>query len=446
MSSQFIAVSQSENVNDLTKAIQLFDKENFNEAEPLFKKILGEKPDDFMVNYFYGACRTENNHFTNADLECLILANQEVSPININYYFGVQYHARSNWERALKFYTKYKSTDSPAEINKNKILEKIQQCYDKINPYEKFMVNESVEANLADTVSSDLISELDSARTDLVNQKLAIKNDTILVAASEDIFENEFVVKIPKDELINFKVNNEITYKDTSHFKTEKGIYFFLEGDSLQKVLDFSLINVDVLREEYSSVKTREEKNYIGEKILAYENEIYKLKSNASSCLIQAKLTEAEYWKNTEEDEIDKFITELALISVEDINDTVNMETTTVETNTLIDPIILLGGAENISTSIEQNDNELIYKIQIGAYSRGLPSYTKQLFDKLSFIRKIENYTDKKGVVVYTTGNLINYDDALIMKNQVRQEGIKDAYIVPYLNGKRITLEQAKEL
>ena len=264
LSSQFIAVSQSENVNDLTKAIQLFDKENFNEAEPLFKKILGEKPDDFMVNYFYGACRTENNHFTNADLECLILANQEVSPININYYFGVQYHARSNWERALKFYTKYKSTDSPAEINKNKILEKIQQCYDKINPYEKFMVNESVEANLADTVSSDLISELDSARTDLVNQKLAIKNDTILVAASEDIFENEFVVKIPKDELINFKVNNEITYKDTSHFKTEKGIYFFLEGDSLQKVLDFSLINVDVLREEYSSVKTREEKNYIG--------------------------------------------------------------------------------------------------------------------------------------------------------------------------------------
>ena len=49
-------------------------------------------------------------------------------------------------------------------------------------------------------------------------------------------------------------------------------------------------------------------------------------------------------------------------------------------------------------------------------------------------------------MVVYTTGNLTNYEDAEKMKNQVRQEGIKDAYIVPYLKGKRITLEQAKEL
>ncbi|NOR76415.1 MAG: hypothetical protein GQ525_14810 [Draconibacterium sp.] len=440
LSSTFIAVSQSENVNDLTKAIQLFDKENFNDAQPIFKKILDEKPDDFMVNYFYGACRTENNHFTNADLDCLILANQEVSPININYYFGVQYHARSNWERALKFYTKYKSSDSPAEIDKNKILEKIQQCYDKINPYEEFMIDESIEDILADTISNGLISDLN-----LASQNSTIKNDTNIVTTSEDIFETEVEVDIPKGELINFKVNNEIIYKDTSHFKTEKGKDFFLEGNSLQKVLDLSLINVDVLREEYSSAKTREEKSYIGEKILAYENEIYKLKSNVFNSLIQAKSTEAEYWQSATEEELKIFNAELALISADDINDTINTKTTTV-TPILIDPSLLLVGTENTSPASEQNINDLIYKIQIGAYSRGLPNYTKKLFNKLSFIRKIENYTDEKGIVVYTTGNLTNYDDAVKMKNQVRQEGIKDAYIVPYLKGKRITLEQAKEL
>jgi hypothetical protein len=32
------------------------------------------------------------------------------------------------------------------------------------------------------------------------------------------------------------------------------------------------------------------------------------------------------------------------------------------------------------------------------------------------------------------------------MQNQIRQEGIKDPIIAVYLNGKRITLEQAKEL
>jgi len=32
------------------------------------------------------------------------------------------------------------------------------------------------------------------------------------------------------------------------------------------------------------------------------------------------------------------------------------------------------------------------------------------------------------------------------MRDQVRQEGIKDAQVVPYFQGKRITLEQAKEI
>jgi hypothetical protein len=70
----------------------------------------------------------------------------------------------------------------------------------------------------------------------------------------------------------------------------------------------------------------------------------------------------------------------------------------------------------------------------------------KPVFSKISVIRKVENYTDDKGVVVYTTGNLTNYDDAVLMQNQIRQEGIKDPIIAVYLNGKRITLEQAKEL
>ncbi len=70
----------------------------------------------------------------------------------------------------------------------------------------------------------------------------------------------------------------------------------------------------------------------------------------------------------------------------------------------------------------------------------------KSVFSKISVIRKVENYTDEKGVVVYTTGNLISYEDAVIMQKQVQQEGIKDAIIAAYLNGKRITLEQAKEI
>ncbi len=91
------------------------------------------------------------------------------------------------------------------------------------------------------------------------------------------------------------------------------------------------------------------------------------------------------------------------------------------------------------------NSSGITYKIQIGAYSRGIPNNMKSVFNKISLIRKVDNYTDEKGVVVYTTGNLTNYDDAVVMQNQVKQEGIKDPVIAAYLNGKRINLEQAKQ-
>ncbi len=90
--------------------------------------------------------------------------------------------------------------------------------------------------------------------------------------------------------------------------------------------------------------------------------------------------------------------------------------------------------------------DQLVYKIQIGAYSRGVPAYRQRLFDKLAMIRTIESYTDEDGVVVYTTGNLSSLEDARKMQSQVQQEGMKDAKIVPYYKGKRITLEQAKKI
>ncbi len=441
-----LAVSQTDATKELTKAIQLFDKGNFAAAESLFKKVLDEKPDNFMVNYFYGACRTENNHFTNLDLECLILANQEVSPVNINYYFGVQYHARSNWDRALKFYSKYKSTASLSENEKQKISEKIQQCYNKINLYKEFMVDENAEVILPVAIIDNQIPEIDSTKIEFEHQNSVITNETLLIVTAKETLAIEATFQVPKDESINFKVNSKITYLYTSHFKTEKGKEFFIKSDSLQKIIDLSLINVNKLRGKYSSATTQMEKNSIGEKILSYENETYQLKNNAAKFLIQAKIVENEYWKNATSEEIEKFIEKLVLISEENKTDTSSTEKGTFDTAAITDPNILLVGTENISQANEQNSTDLIYKIQIGAFSRGIPSYIKKLFDKLSLIRKIENYTDEKGVVVYTTGNLTNYEDAEKMKNQVRQEGIKDAYIVPYLKGKRITLEQAKEL
>ena len=61
---------------------------------------------------------------------------------------------------------------------------------------------------------------------------------------------------------IEFRVNNNITYLNTTHFKSEEAKALFEKAHSLQKELDFSLQQMDELRKEYRLAKTAEEKKY----------------------------------------------------------------------------------------------------------------------------------------------------------------------------------------
>ena len=249
----------------------------------------------------------------------------------------------------------------------------------------------------------------------------------------------------PAEELINFNINNEITYLFLSNFKTEEGKIYFKEGNQKQTELNEVIKETEFLREKYSTSKSRTEKDSIGQQILALENQTYELKGIVIQMFLQAKTAENGYWQNASPDETERFISELnAAVTELNNKNAIKSEPETANPELIISPV-LVEKEEVKSEKPAAKTSGIIYKIQIGAYSRGIPNNQKQAFNKISVIRKVENYTDANGVVVYTTGNLTNYEDAVQMQNQVRQEGIKDPIIAAYLNGKRITLEQAKE-
>ncbi len=438
-----LAVSQD---TGLASAIALFDKGKFAEAEPIFKTVLDEKPNDFMVNYFYGACRTENNHFTNADLECLITANEEVSPININYYFGVQYHARSNWERALKYYNRYKSAAQPDDISKRKVLEKIQQCYDKVNPYETYIVKENTIPVIPVVETDSLAALADTAGNALVADSLAADMEPVVDTTAQVASATTETPEKPKGKAISFIVNIEITYTNTNQFRTTDGKAFFEEWRMKKHVLDSMISETDALREKYAKAKTRFEKNSVGQQILENEKSFYKLKDDVAELQSKAQSTENNYWQNASPEEIATFLEEQKKEEQKAmLPDTTTVNTSETDSTESVNAVVLLSDSDEAAVKDESGNNNLVYKIQLGTY-RKLPNYVKKLYTKLSLFRKIDTYTDEKGVVVYTTGNLSSYDDALKMQNQVKQEGVEDAKIVPYFKGKRITLKEAKKL
>ena len=463
--------------NPLSLAIQLFDKEKYQEAEQLFKELLISRPDDFMVNYFYGACRTENGHYSDQDLAYLLKASKEVNPLNIDYYFAVQYHAKNQWEKASAYYKLYKTVSSENEQEKVGLALKMEQCANHVNPFvssdlvEKKEVSEVpvVVATGAAAVSSESVERIgenqmlvptavrDSVSTKTEETDDEIEDQEVLAEDSTELetavvpqnSENNLVESqetLPEEEQITFSVNNEITYLTLSNFRTVEGQMYYKEGSEKQSELEKVILRTEILRDKYKNSQSRAEKDSIGQQILDLESQTYELKKTVTQLFLQAKNVENGYWQNASPDETESFIKELNAISLENSNKNSGKTVEVSESPVLIVTPVFMDDEQIKTTTPKEKPSGIVYKIQLGAYSRGIPNTLKPVFSKISVLRKVENYTDENGVVVYTTGNLTKYDDAIEMQKQVKQEGIKDPKIAAYLNGKRITLEQAIEI
>ncbi len=153
-------------------------------------------------------------------------------------------------------------------------------------------------------------------------------------------------------------------------------------------------------------------------------SEILKLKKENDS-IINAEIERIRNITKSEDDEFEKV-------------DSIALRETNKTDSTIIKP--------DIKDSEERkHSNEIIYKIQIGAFKTELPPVSKALFKKLSVLRKIDNYTDEKGVTFYTIGEVDNFKDAVKLQDQIRKESVKDAFIIIFKDGKKLSFSEAKQ-
>jgi len=437
--------------NSLLQAIKLFDQNKFKEAETILSELIKEHPEDLMINYYYGACRTENQEYGQNEILYLLKGSTGESPLKTDYYLAVQYHAQNRWDDALLYYKTYENTCSPDEAKELDLAEKIRLCSEKVNPF----VNDTTEtsdiapaaivrpARENESVSANAVypeAEQTSEMTPVIAE-----DDSSGIAIEESVPEvvSEEVPETEETEPINFFVNNDLTYVDISNFRTEEGLEAYQKWESSRQSLDSLNTTLNSFRSDYARAQKAEKRNELGQKIIAAEGELLPLQRKTNDLLNEVRRAENDYWNEASTDEYDDFVEHLHKMHTSIQNQAA--EVPPIDTNFIVSEVF-----DDIvpATPVtkEETGDELVYKIQIGAYSRGLPPYVKKQFDKLGYIRKIENYTDDRGVVVYTTGNLTKLEDAVKMQNQVRQEGIEDAFVVPYFNGKRITLGEAKKI
>lgn len=89
-------------------------------------------------------------------------------------------------------------------------------------------------------------------------------------------------------------------------------------------------------------------------------------------------------------------------------------------------------------TLIQVNEPNLIYRIQIGAFSEPIPASFYVDFKDLSLEKK--EGTEMTRIM---TGNFYSQEEVKSVKSQIQNQGFKDAFIVAYYNGDRIELAEA---
>jgi len=257
----------------------------------------------------------------------------------------------------------------------------------------------------------------------------------------------EAVVKdgnaIPKT--FDFQVNSEISYLSIDHFVKNESKQMFSEARSKENELVRISSQTDSLRKIYASMPSGR-KEEIAVLILKNEEQSMVLNSEIPVLYENARNLEDQYWQAAPLNEKVRFQEK-----IKSIRDSLALQKLKEETEKmakiLTDTFLISHeSSQRKEVKTETATNSIVYKIQIGAFKGKIPDASNKMIKKLSILRKVENYTDEKGLKVYTTGNLKTYQEAVTLQAQVKQEGVKNPLIIAFQKGKKITVDEAKKL
>ena len=398
------------------RAKQLFEEGQYQQALPEFRDLIRLYPSDEELNYYLGASLAETKVFSEETRQTLEIAKQKF-PKSF-FYLGEYWHAHSEWENALKNYAQFKASARRKEVKETNIDELQDQCRRQINPFPP-----AVPENTPDNISK--------------NGTIPPGNDTLSVPKVAEIPEGL------EDSIIHFQVNALIRYLKIDQFRDESSKGAFAKGWQIEQDLQAKLKELNKLREQYGTA-FGEEKEEVSGKILKLEQETYQMNQAARDAYLAADTREAAYWEQAGDQEVNDFRQKINQMqdSIQATAEAKNRKETGAELPVIISDTTAMKAVDEQPPA---TDN-VVYKIQIGAYSNTPPQWVQQIFKKLSVIRRIDQHVDENGVTVYTVGELSSFDDAVQMQKQIKTEGVKDAFIAAYKNNKRISLQEAKKL
>lgn len=471
------------------RAIELFHSGRYAEALPLFKKLSDAYPSDYLLKYFTGASMIETGNYSKESEMNLLLAGTRDVPSKVFYYLARFYHARGEWDSALRFYNRYRNNSQPADISLLRIEELVQKAYDRINPFAESAPEQTVSVPTVITeekpvpaespalppetppsetgipapavIPETIPGETEVSPEPVVTSVTAGLRDTVsmatpapepMAAPVEDSTAGNIPVvtpplQVPRPDavkFIRFQVNPQVTYLTEDLFQVAEARDAWRNGTEKEAELNELLHSLALWREQYQKTGNPQERDKIATQIIQGERHSLGLRAESEQLIHKARMLEQAWWADADYEVYQKYLR---------INDSLVRLEESIRLASLPPPPVIGEAVAEEEPAVEaesageqKEHHGLVYKVQLGSFQGKIPARTQALFDKISKIRTIDTFENEEGATVYTTGNMKTFTDGLALQNQVRLEGVNDAFVIAILDGKRIPLPDAKRL
>jgi len=127
----------------------------------------------------------------------------------------------------------------------------------------------------------------------------------------------------------------------------------------------------------------------------------------------------------------------------ETTNSTTIQPKTTIITTT--EPETIATTTTTTETSKTSANLGIVFKVQIGAFNEMLSIATTNRFLRIAK-QSFKTYKNERGLTIYTVGEYLEYEFANNLKTRLISNGLSDAFVTAFKNGKRMSTSVAREL
>lgn len=439
------------------KAIELFHNGKFAEALPIFKKLSDSYPSDYLLKYFTGACLIETGVYTKESELNLLLAGTRDVPAKVFYYLARYYHANDDWDSALRFYNRFKNNSQPGQVAELRVDELTRLAYDHINPFTEAGIKIPKKKEPLQPEPNSRIPQPEVIMPVLISGQVQ-SSTTIEIPFEEPL--NDTTSEIPviepqptttapfppvtKFNFIRFQVNSKVTYLTEDLFQVAEAREAWKTGTEKETELSQHIEKLSDLRKQYQHTANPVQRDELAHRIIELERQTLELRAETDRLFQRARQLEEQWWADADFNAYESFLqVSDSLLRLQEA-----LRIASLPPPPIIDESQIPDEPDLTEEAADESPdpNEVRYKVQLGSFTSAVPARTQSLFNKIGKIRPIETFVNEDGATVYVTGNMKTFEDGLALQNQIRVEGIKDAFVIAIKDGKRISLPESKKL